>query len=406
MYFPFFIARRYFSTRAQKNIVHRMRTIASVGIAISTMALLLVLSVCNGLEDFIRSLLHTLDPDIKIELKEGKTFAPTPELMEQIHTISGVEKVVEIIEDQVILAYHYRQWVVKMKGVSDNFLQHNPLADCITEGHFCLRQAHMPLAMVGIGIQDHLSINLADTFTHLQVYYPHSTPLLYPAYNQRSIKPGAVFAAEKRFDDNYAIFPIDFVTDLIGIDNQRTALEVQVEASCSIYSVQKALQKRLPTCFEIRNRTQQQAGLLRAMHIEHLFVSYIFGFILLVATLNIFFVLSMLVLEKRSDIAVLYTLGARSRDIQALLVIEGLLIGLSGALVGMGLAGVLSWLQETFGLISLDTQTSLIEKYPMRRQWSDFVYTPLGVGLATVLASYYPARLATKTSLRHVCAGR
>lgn len=406
MYFPLFIARRYFSTRAQKNIVHRMRTIASVGIAISTMALLLVLSICNGLEDFIKSLLRTLDPDIKIELSEGKTFVPTPELIEQIHAIAGIDKVVEVIEDQVILAYHYRQWAVKMKGVSDNFLQHNPLADCITEGHFCLRQADLPLAMIGIGIQEQLAINLADTFTHLQVYYPRSTPWLYPTYSYKLIKPGAVFAAEKRFDDNYAIFPIDFVTDLIGTDNQRTALEVQVGAGYSVSQVQKALQKRIPTCFAIRNRTQQQASLLRAMHIEHLFVSCTFGFILLVATLNIFFVLSMLVLEKRSDIAVLYALGARCRDIHALLVIEGLLIGLSGAMIGMGLAGVLSWLQETFGLISLDTQTSLIQKYPMRRQWIDFVYTPLGVGLATVLASYYPARLAARTSIRYVCGGR
>jgi len=195
---------------------------------------------------------------------------------------------------------------------------------------------------------------------------------------------------------------IDFAAALMGMGDKRSALEIQVAKGFSIRQVQQALKRCVPDDFRVLSSYEQQATLMQAIHIEWLFVFVTFSFILFVASLNIFFILSMLVLDKRKDIAVLYTLGATPQDIRRLFLIEGLLIALSGAAVGMMAAWGLSWLQQTFGLVALGAQTSLVDAYPIKRQISDFVYTAISVVLMTLIAAYRPAQLAAKAIILRV----
>lgn len=402
MRFPFFIAQRYFQWRGQKNLIHRIGLVSFVSIALSTMSLLLVLSVFNGLSEFIKTLFRSFDPDIEVTLKQGKFFQHDAKLIQEISALEGVEKVVEVIEDNALLRYQDRQVVIKLKGVSESFLQQNRLAPFITQGGLKLSEGTENWAMVGAGVQYALSIPLSSPFHTLQVFYPRllsrgSAMLPSQLYRSKPIKPGAVFAVEKHFDESYVIVPIDFATAVMGVEHKRTALEVQVAKRFSIRAVQRTLKRRVPDNFQVLNSEEQQASLMQAIHIERLFVFITFSFILFVASLNIFFILSMLVLEKRKDIAILYTIGATSQAIRRIFLIEGLLIALSGAVLGMVGAGLLGWLQQTFGLVSLGAQTSLVEAYPIKMQVSDFVYTAFGVVFMTLLAAYRPAQVAVQT---------
>ena len=403
MRFSFFIAQRYFQLSAKKNLIHRIGLVSFISIGVSTMALLLALSVFNGLEGLIGSLFRSFDPDIKITLKKGKTFALDADLRQQIKTAKGVSKVVDVLEDNALLRYREHQVVIKLKGVSEEFLHESRLEPFIQQGSFQLKQGAECFAILGSGVQYALSVPLANEFCTLQVFYPRnmkdSALLPHQLYQCKNIRPGSVFAVEKQFDESYVIVPIDFAASLMGMGNKRTALEIQVANGFSINQVQQALQLFVPDCFQILNSNEQQATLMQAIHIERLFVFMTFSFILLVASLNIFFILSMLVLDKRKDIAVLYTLGATPRDIRSIFLMEGLLIALSGAAVGMAAAWGLSWLQQTFGLVSLGAQTSLVDAYPIKRKVSDFVYTVISVVLMTLIAAYRPAQLAAKTKI-------
>jgi lipoprotein-releasing system permease protein len=403
MKFSFFVAQRYFQLNAKKNLIHRIGLVSFISIGVSTMALLLVLSVFNGLEGLIGSLFRSFDPDIKITLKKGKTFTLDASLRQQIKTAKGVSKVVDILEDHALLRYREHQVVIKLKGVSEEFLHQSRLEPFIQQGSFQLKQGAECFAMLGSGVQYALSVPISNQFCTLQVFYPSnikdSTLLPHQLYQCRNIRPGSVFSVEKKFDESYVIVPIDFAASLMGMGNKRTALEIQVANGFSINQVQHALQLFVPDCFQVLNSNEQQATLMQAIHIERLFVFVTFSFILLVSSLNIFFILSMLVLDKQKDIAVLYTLGATPRDIRSIFLIEGLLIALSGAAVGMAAAWGLSWLQQTFGLVSLGAQTSLVEAYPIKRKVSDFVYTVISVVLMTLIAAYRPAQLATKTKM-------
>ncbi|HAN49736.1 MAG TPA: hypothetical protein DCQ08_01785 [Amoebophilaceae bacterium] len=404
MQFSFFIAQRYFQLKAKKNLIHRIGLVSFMSIGVSTMALLLVLSVFNGLEGLIGSLFRSFDPDIKITLKKGKTFALDASLRQQIETTQGVFKVVDVLEDNALLRYREHQAIIKLKGVSEEFLHQSRLEPFIRQGSFKLKQGAECFAVLGSGVQYALSVPLSNQFCTLQVFYPRNmkdgTLLPQQLYRCKNIRPGSVFAVEKQFDESYVIVPIDFAASLMGMENKGTALEIQVADGFSIDQVQQALKLFVPDCFQVLNSNEQQATLMQAIHIERLFVFVTFSFILLVASLNIFFILSMLVLEKRKDVAVLYTLGATPGDIRGIFLIEGLLIALSGAAVGMAAAWGLSWLQQTFGLVSLGAQTSLVDAYPIKRKVSDFVYTAIGVVLMTLIAAHRPAQLAAKIKVR------
>jgi lipoprotein-releasing system permease protein len=403
MKFPFFIAYRYFQPSTKKNLIHRIGLISFISIAVSTTALLLVLSVFNGLEDFIRSLFRSFDPDIKITLKEGKTFALNLDLKQKICAVQGVAKVVEVLEDNALLRYQGRQAIVKLKGVSEEFLEQSSLKPFLIRGNWRLKQGTEHLAILGCGVQYALAVSLTNLREALQAFYPrnvkNSAALPQQLYRCAHIRPGAVFSVEKQLDDNYVIVPINFAASLMGKRNQRTALEIQLVNNFPIKQVQQTLRLLVPTYFQVLNSQEQRATLMKAIHIERLFVLMTFTFILLVASLNTFFILSMLVLDKRKDIAILYVLGATPKDIRCILLIEGLLIALSGVTVGIALAWGLTWLQQTFGLISLGAQTSLLEAYPIKRKMSDFIYTTVGVVLMTLVASYRPAQLASSVKV-------
>lgn len=403
MRFSYFIACRYFPLKGRKNFIHRIGIVAFISISVSTLSLLLVLSVFNGLERLISTLFQAFDPDVKITLKEGKTFALDASLAQQIQTTPGVATVVDVLEDTALLRYRERQVVVKLKGVSEDFLHPCRLTPFLIQGNPQLKNSAGYLAMLGSGVQYELAMPLHNPSCTLQVFYPKHTQsyamLPKQLYRCKHIRPGAVFAIEKQFDHNYVIVPIDFAATLMGLADKRTALEIQVTAGFPVKEVQNKLKLLVPDHFQVLTRDEQQATLIQTIYIERLFVCMTFSFILCIASLNIFFILSMLVLDKRKDVAILHVLGAAPQDIRRIFLIEGLLLVLGGVVVGMAAAWGLSWLQESYGLVSLGTQTDLVAAYPIQRKLSDFVYTMFGVILMTLLAAYRPAQLAAKTEV-------
>ncbi len=381
-----------------------------VSIALSTMALLLVLSAFNGLEALVKSLFRSFDPDIRVELQRGKRFLLAPDLLDCIRATEGVARVVEVVEDNALLRYRDGQLVVRVKGVSDEFLRECRLAPYVVLGDLCLARDGVPFALVGSGVRYALGIYIDDPFQVLQLFYPRCAlggPVL-PGqlYRRRLIRPGAVFAVERQFDERYVIVPLAFAAGLMGVGDGRTALEVQVLPGVAVGAVQRRLKLLLPPDFVVLNGDEQQAALMKAIYVERLFVFLTFSFILLIASLNTFFILSMLLLDKRRDVGVLYALGARARDVRWIFLFEGLCIALSGAALGMVAAWVLSWLQQRFGIVSLGTSTSLVEAYPIKRQVSDFVYTGLCVVVLTLVAAFRPVRLAARLGVGGLLLGR
>ena len=374
-----------------------------LGVAFGTASLVIVLSVFNGLEDLIRSLYSSFDPELKIEAAEGKWFIRSDDLLEIVSQVPGVEVVSEVIEDNALIRYQDAQMVARIKGVSDNFLDQKRLDKVIVHGEPKLKRETINYAILGLGVSHKLSISPQNEFSSLQVYYPKiikgSSTNLSNMYTQKSILPGGIFAIEKQYDEQYLFVPLDFAAELFDYDQKRTALEVKTKDQYHMLEVQSALSEVLGDDYLVTNKDQQHPSLFKAIKIEKLFSLVTFFFILALASLSIFFTLNMLVIEKQKDISVLMALGASNKLIKRIFWFEGAIISLTGAVIGLLLGFIVCSIQINFGIVSMGMQTSVVSAYPVKMQLLDFLYTAVCVIIITFLASYRPASIASKTEV-------
>lgn len=373
------------------------------GVAVGTMALVIVLSVFNGLEDFIRSLYGSFDPDIEIVSRQGKSFVLEDQMMERIASISGIGNVVKVIEDNAYVKYRDSEMVVKLKGVDGNFLEDSRLGKNIVEGELFLERDQKMYAVLGRGVQYTLNVNHLNDVYPLQIYYPRRrySPGINPAQsiNRSNIMISGIFAIEKQFDLNYIIVPLEFARNLMDYDNHITSVEVMVGNISSISEVKSRLKETLGENYHVLDSDEQHSTLIKAIKIEKLFVFITFSFIIAVSAINIFFSLTMLAIEKKKDIAVLISVGASKKLIRRIFINEGAIIAFTGAFLGM-LTGVLVLLaQQQFGLVSMGIETSVIDAYPVKMRLNDFLFTAVTIILITLFFSSRPAIIASKSNV-------
>ncbi len=373
-----------------------------IGVAVGTMALVIVMSVFNGLEDLIRGIFAGFDAELKIEAAAGKSFMTNEEWLDSIKTIEGVAILTEVIEDNALLDYNGNQMIGRIKGVSDNFLDQERFSRGYFWGDTTLGTALNPAAILGRGVGFFLSVNLDNVNVPLKIYYPkapRSAASIDPSqfYESAVLDPVAYFSiGERQFDDEYVIAPLFFVRDLLKYGEKRTSLEVKVAKGYSITEVQKRLKAHLGDDFLVKNADEQHAGLIRTVQMEKLFVFLTLTFILAIASFNIFFSLSMLAIEKKKDIAVLKAMGAPEKLIRRIFLKQGALIAFSGAVIGLVLGYMVCWLQQTFGLVSLGISSAVVDAYPVKMIWSDFFYISIAMIGITFFASSRPAWIASQ----------
>jgi lipoprotein-releasing system permease protein len=398
-----FIAGRYFRSKKKQNFITILSLISMVGVAISTMALVAVMSVFNGLEDLIRGLFSSFDSELQVTPVAGKSFVATEDWLNAIRKVEGVEVITEVIEDNALLEYRGNQHIARVKGVSDNYFDHERFSKGYFWGDTTLGTALRPGAILGRGVAFALSVNLDDINSVLQIYYPKapkSAASLDPnqLYAAGQVEPRGFFSIEQGVDNEYILVPLDFFKDLLNYGQKRTALELKVASGHSISSVQQAVQTHLGAEFAVKNADEQHATLIRTVKLEKLVVFLTLTFILALASFNIFFSLSMLAIEKKKDLAVLKSMGAKNSLIRGIFLKQGALIAFSGAFLGLILGLLLVGAQEKFGLISLGIASGVVDAYPVRIHWPDLGWISLAVVTITLLASWRPAWIAAQVN--------
>jgi lipoprotein-releasing system permease protein len=396
-----FIAGRYFRSKKKQNFITILSLISMVGVAISTMALVAVMSVFNGLEDLILGLFSSFDSELQVTPVAGKSFVATEDWLNAIRKVEGVEVITEVIEDNALLEYRGNQHIARVKGVSDNYFDHERFSKGYFWGDTTLGTALRPGAILGRGVAFALSVNLDDINSVLQIYYPKapkSAASLDPnqLYAAGQVEPRGFFSIEQGVDNEYILVPLDFFKDLLNYGQKRTALELKVASGHSISSVQQAVQTHLGAEFAVKNADEQHAMLIRTVKLEKLVVFLTLTFILALASFNIFFSLSMLAIEKKKDLAVLKSMGAKNSLIRGIFLKQGALIAFSGAILGLILGLLLVGAQEKFGLISLGIASGVVDAYPVRIHWPDLGWISLAVVTITLLASWRPAWIAAQ----------
>jgi lipoprotein-releasing system permease protein len=400
MNFPLFIARRYFLSKRKKNFINIISTLSMVGVAFSTAALIIVLSVFNGLEGLLRSLYSSFDPELKIEATEGKSFEISAGLLNKVKSVEGVETVTEVIEDYAYVRYRDADMVAILRGVSDNFVDQHRLDNHIVQGEMVLKKDSVPFAIIGSGVRNTLSVAVDDNMFALQIFYIKSakTNSIDPSslYSRKSIRAGGVFSIEKNYDENYIFLPLSFTQELLNYGNKRTSLEIKVSSGVNLMKVKNQLSAKLGSAFKLLTNEEQHKDLYRLLKMEKLVVFLSLSILILIGSINIFFSLMMLAIDKKKDVTVLAALGANQNLIRRIFLTEGALISFGGATTGLLLGAIICYLQDRFGLVGMGMENAIVSSYPVKLRAMDFVYTASMITVVTFIVSNYPAHKASR----------
>jgi len=406
--FPFYIARRYLVSKKSHNIINVISGISVVGVAIGAMALIIVLSVFNGFDKLVVSLFSSFNPNIQITASHGKTFNLNTLPLGEIKKIPGVVHVTEVIEEDALLKYRDNQCIVTIKGVSEGYKNTSGLDTMMVEGTFLLEEGDKDFAILGYGVAGTLGINLQDYLNPISVYVPRRDASFSGgfenAFNSEVIFPSGFFQIQYEFDVKYVIMPIRFVKKILAYENERTALEIDLDKKADQSKVQKEIEKIAGRNFIVKNRYQQQEILYKIMVSEKNYIFMILTLILIIATFNVIGTLSMLILDKKKDIAVLRSMGAGQRLIRRIFLFEGLLISMIGALSGLMLGALVCWIQIRFGLVRLGAadSTFIVNAYPVQLQFADFIVVFVTVMTIGLLAAWYPVYNIKKIHLGQI----
>lgn len=408
MNLPFFIARRYLFSKKSTHAINIISGISIVGVAVATMALVVTLSVFNGFHDLVASLLTAFDPQIEVVPAKGKTAPADDPILTRIRTMPEVDVATECVEDQALAIYNGRQAMVRVKGVDDNFAKLTQINNILYgDGDFTLHAANLQYGIPGIRVADILGLGVGwEGF--MKIYAPRregQLDMMNPTegfVEDSLISPGVVFAVKQaRYDGEYILTSISFARNLFERQGMLSQLEIKLKPGSDINSVKAEMQKAAGNKYLVLDRMEQQEDTFRIMEIEK-FIAYIFlTFILAVACFNIIGSLSMLIIDKKDDVATLRNLGANDKQIVRIFLFEGRMISAIGAVSGIILGLLLCWLQQEYGLVALGQSSGsfVVDAYPVSVHAEDILIifiTVIAVGFASV---WYPVRYFAKRLL-------
>lgn len=397
-----FIARRYLFAKKSHHVINIISLISVLGVTVGTAGLIVVLSVFNGFSDLVLSLYNSFDPAIKITSVRGKTFDPSTLDIAAIRNTEGVSGVSFTLSENALLKYGEKQHIATIKGVDTAFMKINQVEDFIVDGSPAVLENGQPFAVAGGGVAYTLSLSLTDLFNVLSVYMPKKgkpVALTNPeeAFNVMLIKPGGVFSIQQDFDSRYVLVPLDFARELMDESKNVSAIEIGLENDADENEVRDRLKLLAGDQLKVQTRIEQHELLYKILQSEKWAIYLILSFILIIAIFNITGSLTMLILEKKKDIATLNALGAGDSLIRNIFLAEGMLITLSGAIAGMLLGGMICYLQMEFGLIKLHSGDAfLVDAYPVVMKAGDFLLTAAIVTIIGLLAALYASGSALK----------
>lgn len=407
---PHLFAWRYFKAKKSTNAINIIAWISILAMTFGTAALILVLSVFNGFEGMVKSLYSSFYPNMKILPAQGKVLVLTPEQIKNVRSIGGVKNISMIAEEKGLLQnsglnhdsteYNFQR-AVTIKGVDENYKDVSGLPNSLIKGEFSTGNDEIPIMVLGVGVEDALHIDAESNLLQLKAYLPKrdSSVSIDPVNNVSVdiVNTLGVFMIQQEFDFNYAITNLDFVKRLLGYkENEYTAAEIAINTSYDEQNIKERLQQQLGNNYVVQTRYEQNRSLYSIMTAEKWVVYAILVMIMFIFSFTIVSALTMLVLEKQKDISILHALGGNNNFIQKIFLSEGLLIGIIGGIAGVILALIIAWLQITYHLVPLEGGSFLIDYYPVKLQWPDFLLVAITVLVIALLASWIPARKAAR----------
>ena len=387
---------RYFKAKKSTNAINIISWVSVSAILIGTASLIIILSAFNGFESLVKSLYAAFYTDIRIIPAKGKLLTLDSLQLKAMAETPGVKAFSLVAEEKALLQHGDYQAIVQIKGVDRDYVSVAGLPQKMLRGAFQIGTADDPKVVLGAGVENAIGILTDRSLTPLSLYLPRrgATDLSDPlaALSQASIQPVGSFAIQADFDNKYVITNLPFIKRYLNLGaDEYSAVELALTEDGREASVKAELQALLGTAYKVQNKYEQNRSLYATIQMEKWAIYAIFSLILLVAAFNMIGALTMLVLEKKKDIQVLQAMGAGKGLILRIFLSEGMLLAIIGLAGGILIALLLYYLQIHYKLVPLQGQTFLIDYYPVKLVFRDFLLVIGTVLTIGALASWVPA---------------
>lgn len=403
MFIAFQIARRYVFGKKSANVINYISIFSVVGLAVGTAALILVLSVFNGLGELISGMFGSFNPDIKVTPAKGKSFDPEVIPFDEIKNIDGLIASTLVLEDLVLFEYESGQAFGKLKGVDSNYLQVNRVAENMYTGEFKVKEGNLNTVVAGLGIADRLALNVYDPYAVLYIYAPKRSlrqGMGAQPFLSRAAQPIGLFSIQAEYDNEYIFCDIELAREVFQLDGMASALEIKVNPEKE-KQVLLELNALLGDSFVIKNRAQQDEAFLQLQNLEKWMSYIILSLVLVLVAFNLVGVLWLITREKLQDISVLKTIGLKNSSIRGILISAGWIYGMLGYLAGLIIALTLYYLQKEFALVTIPDGFA-VTAYPIALAWIDMVAVFFTVCFISILSAIPAAYRAAKAPLSFV----
>jgi lipoprotein-releasing system permease protein len=400
MYLTF--AWRYFKAKKSANAINIIAWVTVGVIAFATCCQVLVLSVFNGFEDLVKSLYSSFYADIKVIPITGKTITLTADQIASFKKLPAVANFSLIAEEKALLKNQDAQTVIYLKGVDANYEKVSGVAAKTNRGKYFTGSTEDPYLVAGSGIQNATALNFNKAFADqgLTVILPkknssNNDPM--QSLSEGFIKPSGSFTIQQEFDDKYAITNIGFVKQQMGFAaDEYSAVEIKLKEKADPKEAKTNLTALLGGAFKVQTKYEQNTSLYNTMKLEKWAIYGVLSLILIIAAFNMVSALTMLVLEKRKDIAVLQSMGASEKSILNIFLSEGLLLGGIGTVAGLVMATIICLLQIKFEIIKLAGGSFLLDYFPVKMLATDCILVAVTATAIAFVAAWFPARKASR----------
>jgi lipoprotein-releasing system permease protein len=399
------IALRYLYSHKSTNAINIIAGVSMVGMGIGAFALIVVLSTFNGFESLATGLYNSFYADLTVTPRHGKTLIDNPALRQKITSLPSLAHLSSTLEENAYVKYLDKDYICAIKGVDSLYDSVTDIKSHIRAGRWRLRDSSLHYAVLGGSIVGALNVDLSRSLYPLQITIPRrgaATALLPDdVFTYREIAPGGAFSIQQEFDSKYIFVSLDYAQELLGAEGTISAYELALKPTTDLNNAKQQLQRLLGSEYLVKTRYEQKQTIYRVMQLERWAVYAIMSFILLIISFNIIGSLSMLVIEKQQDIAILLAMGATKSTIRSIYLLEGVLSATIGAMIGMLLGGLLCLAQIKYQFLKLSSgdNSFVVQGYPVLMRWQDFVLTLCTVVAIALVASYFPARKAVEVGI-------
>lgn len=392
-----YIAKRYFALRKPRSIIQWISWVGIAGIAVGTMALVVVLAVFNGLTHLIEKSISQFDPDIKIIALQGKYFTPDTLLERYLETNSILFS--KTIEGKALAVNKNNQHLVYVKGVDKNYVRISGIKEVMYQGKYDISDNNI---ILGYGVAYLLQAKLENLLVPTQLKAPKmfkGVPMSEDAAvnSLNAINTGIFLFNQKEFDDQYILCNLTFAQELFMQDNTISAYELKLKNRKEVVVVQKKLQQNFGKQYQILTWYDQHKTLYKVMRAEKQIAYMIIFLLTLIAVSTVLSALIMLVIDKQKDIGILLAMGISHKQIQHIFLWQGFFMAITGIMLGLVLGLLICASQYYFEWLKLpNAESFIVDYYPVKVYVSDIFLIVICTLAVTLLASYYPAKRASQ----------